>query len=105
MPWLPRDSGCSLQTLCSEKRCDRRQIFNGVGASIRGRIDRLYGPCACSAGRQIALSPFISAKDVARDESYTDEQKDYSCQSDSERAISVAGRREEETNNDTREAD
>jgi hypothetical protein len=60
---------------------------------------------AGSAARQIALSPFISAKDVARDESYTDEQKDYSCQSDSERAISVAGRREEETNNDTREAD
>ncbi|RMC63930.1 hypothetical protein CN217_17845 [Sinorhizobium meliloti] len=91
--------------LCSEKRRARRQQSPTVPTHRSAGEQTVSMGLARAARRQIALSPLISAKDVAHDESYADEQKDYSCQSDSKRAISVAGRRDEETNNDTPEAD
>ncbi len=91
-------------TMLRESGADRRQTFR-PGASIRGRTDRLYGPCACTVPAQIALSPFISAKDVARDESYTDERRTTPANPIPNEPYRLPDGREEETNNDTREAD
>ena len=77
---------------------------------LRSRID-LPGAQNASVGfasieyvAPMALPPFISAEDVADDESYSNKQKDRSCESEPERAIAVAGRYDEEPDNDTSEA-